>query len=79
MKYLNTLSNLLKDVFCENGSHIESKSHCKANSAKKYSFPLTLRVVSEVHVNINLGGWSGLNKIQVSDRIFRSQSAVSCS
>ena len=52
-------------MFYENGSHIESKSHCKANSAKKYSFPLTLRVVSEVHVNNNLGGWSGLNKIQI--------------
>ena len=79
MKYLNTLSNLLKNVLYENGSHIESKSHCKANSAKKYSFPLTLRVVSEVHININLGGWSGLHKIQVLNRIVRSQSAVSCS
>ena len=41
MKYLKTLSNLLKNVLYENGSLIESQSHCKANSAKKYSFPLT--------------------------------------
>lgn len=77
MRYLNTSSNLPKICFYENSSNIESKSHSKTNSGKKYSFALILREVSKVYVNINLCDRSGLKKIQVWRRIVRSQVAFS--